>query len=150
MRNSYNHQCLFLTVLRQCVWPQKETLICPRVLCFFSPVNCNYWDTAAASSRTRHLLSSLCTTDRSRDGWGSAFQNFSKCFFALLFPFLLPPAARQVLKGMFRRVHPKLTLVKVVAANSGMSEKKYKGVYAVYVFISFGTYTYDVDLFLIL
>lgn len=136
MRDSYDDECLFLTVLRQRVWPQKETLICPRVLCFFSPVNCHHWDTAAAvSPRTWRLLHSLCTTNRSRNGWGSAFQNSSKCCSASLLPFLLPPAAQHILKRMFRRFHPKLTLVKVVATHSGMSKMTYKGVHTVCVFI---------------
>lgn len=39
---------------------------------------------------------------------------------ALLFPFLVPLAVQEVLKGIFLRIHPKLVLVKVVANNSGM------------------------------
>lgn len=71
---------------------------------------------------------------------------------AQLYSFLLSLATQQVLKGMFCRIHPKLTLVRVVADNLGMSKMKYKCVYAVLCFHSVRHIlnTYDVDVFIIL
>lgn len=60
----------------QCLWPQKEIIIFPRVLHFFSPLNCNYWDMAAAlpgAVYNRHILR-------------SALQNSSQRCSAVLFP----------------------------------------------------------------
>lgn len=89
----------------------KRNIHLPESIVFLKSSKLQLLDTAAAAPRT-HLSSSLCTTDRSRMGGDLPFRIPVSC--ALLY----------ILKGMFHRVHPKLTLVRVVATNSGMSTKK--------------------------
>lgn len=110
-------------MLRQCLWPQKEIMIFPEVFCFSSPVNCNYWDMAAAPRCAVYHGQIL--------GGLTEFQSV-----LLSCSFLLFPLTPKVLKGMFCSVHPKLTLIKVVADNLGTSKLKYKYVYAALRFYS--------------
>lgn len=119
--NSYNHQCLFLTVLRQCLGPQKEIIIFPRVLCLSSPVNCSI---------------PRCCVPWTDPGRPEDLPCRIPVSAAQLYSSLLFLATWQVLKGVFCSVHSKLMLVKVVVDNLGMSKTKYKCVYAVLWFYS--------------
>lgn len=67
-------------------------------------------------------------------GLGICFAEFQSVLLSCTLSFSL--ATQQVLKGMFCSIHPKLTLVEVVAENLGMSKMKYKHVYAVLFFYS--------------